>query len=319
MADLQPQVPQHVEDELDDAFAPGGLLEGAQEQQVDVRSRRQLAAAIAAGRHHRDTLGAGGILGVIDMLGGEVVDHLDDGVLQQRQGARCRQARQAFLLHRVLHLVAAVGEGLLDQGQAGLAQGSGSPLSLASAVRPRRRASASIRSRKARLWGFSRPMAARIMSWGAPLPPGETPALLGFAARNAVPFGRAPGADDHAAGDAVTGIAHGLAAIIIAPRIHDDGHAVAVENGTLAVAQAEAAGEGAGMQMAVGAGELVGQVAGLRSAFRQIAMLLAGHQGQDRPRAGEAGLGVAIARDMQMDGMGAGRQAGRSNSPARRD
>ena len=164
MTHLQAQVPQHVEDELDDAFPPGGLLEGAQEQTVDVRSRRQLAAAIAAGRHHRDALGAGGVLGVIDMLGGEVVDHLDDGVLQQRQGARRRQPGQAFLLHRVLHLVAAVGEGRLIRVRPALRRLPVSPLSLASAVRPRRRASASIRSRKARDWGFSRPMAGRIMS-----------------------------------------------------------------------------------------------------------------------------------------------------------
>ena len=60
--------------------------------------------------------------------------------------------------------------------------------------------------------------------------------------------------------------------------------------------------------MAVGAGELVGQVAGLRAAFGQIAMLLAGDQGQDRPGRGEAGFGIAIARCVQMDGMRARRQ-----------
>ena len=125
VADLQPQIPQHVEDEFDDAFAPGGLLEGAHEQKIDVRAGRQLAAAIAAGRHHGDAFGAGRVLGVIDMLGGEVVDHLDDGVLQPRQGARRGQAGQAFLLHRVLHLLAAFQEGGLDQGQARLAQGAG--------------------------------------------------------------------------------------------------------------------------------------------------------------------------------------------------
>ena len=111
VADLQPQVPQHVEDEFDDAFAPGGLLEGAQEQKVDVRTRRQLAAAIAAGRHHRDAFGAGGVLGVIDMLDGEVVDHLDDGVLQLRQRAGGGQAGQAFFLHRIFDPLAPVQEG----------------------------------------------------------------------------------------------------------------------------------------------------------------------------------------------------------------
>ncbi len=42
MTDLQPQIPQHVQDEFDDALAPGGLLEGPHEQQIDVRAGRQL-------------------------------------------------------------------------------------------------------------------------------------------------------------------------------------------------------------------------------------------------------------------------------------
>ena len=125
MADFQAQVPQHVENEFDDAFAPGGLLEGAQEQKVYVGARRQLAAAIATGRHHRDALGAGGILGVIDMLDSEVIDHLDHAVLKLRQGAGRGQAGQDLPLHRVFHLLAARHEGGLDQGQARLAQGAG--------------------------------------------------------------------------------------------------------------------------------------------------------------------------------------------------
>ena len=52
VADLQPEVPQQVEHELDDLLAARRLLVGAQEQQIDVRQRRHLAAAEAAGRHH---------------------------------------------------------------------------------------------------------------------------------------------------------------------------------------------------------------------------------------------------------------------------
>src|SRR5262249_34512672 len=48
MPDFQAEIPQHVEDELDDAFAPRGLFERAYEEQIDVRPRRQLGAAIAA-------------------------------------------------------------------------------------------------------------------------------------------------------------------------------------------------------------------------------------------------------------------------------
>ena len=64
------------------------------------------------------------------------------------------------------------------------------------------------------------------------------------------------------------------------------------------------------MQMAVRGGELVGQVARQRSAFGQEAMLADDRtQTQDWPGAGEAGLGIAIARDMQMHAMRARRQA----------
>src|SRR5437868_10671773 len=38
------------------AFAPRRFLERPHEEQVDVRTRRQLAAAVTAGRHHRDAL-----------------------------------------------------------------------------------------------------------------------------------------------------------------------------------------------------------------------------------------------------------------------
>jgi len=75
-----------------------------------------------------------------------------------------------------------------------------------------------------------------------------------------------------------------------------EGDAVAVEDGAPAIAQGEAAGDHRGMQPSVGARELVGQIARFRAAFRQIAMLP--HQRphlKDRPGAGEAGLGIAIA------------------------
>ena len=125
MADLQPQVPQHVENEFDDAFAPGGLLEGAHEQKVDVRARRQLAAAIAAGGDDGDALGAGRVLRVIHMLDREVVDHLDDRILQPRQRAGGGEPRKPLGFHLVADLVAPLLEGLLDQAQARLAQGAG--------------------------------------------------------------------------------------------------------------------------------------------------------------------------------------------------
>jgi len=50
VADLQLQVPQAIEDRLDDALAPRGLLVGEEEQQVDVGAGGERAAAVAAGR-----------------------------------------------------------------------------------------------------------------------------------------------------------------------------------------------------------------------------------------------------------------------------
>ena len=52
VADLLAQVPQDVEHRLDDFLHPGRLTAGQQEQEVDVGSRREQAAPIAADRHH---------------------------------------------------------------------------------------------------------------------------------------------------------------------------------------------------------------------------------------------------------------------------
>ena len=57
VADLEAEVPQEVEHVLDDALAPGGLLVGQQEQEIDIGAGRQHAAAVAADRHHRHALG----------------------------------------------------------------------------------------------------------------------------------------------------------------------------------------------------------------------------------------------------------------------
>ena len=57
MADLQPHVPQAIEQRFGDRFAPGGLFVRQQKQQIDVGAGRQQAAAIAAGRHHRHAFG----------------------------------------------------------------------------------------------------------------------------------------------------------------------------------------------------------------------------------------------------------------------
>ncbi|HUE63305.1 MAG TPA: hypothetical protein VMO78_02920 [Rhizomicrobium sp.] len=62
------------------------------------------------------------------------------------------------------------------------------------------------------------------------------------------------------------------------------------------------------MQAAIGASKLVGQVAGLRAAFGQIAMQFAGDKRQNGTGGGETRLGFTIARGVQMDAVCAGRQ-----------
>src|SRR5262249_39189648 len=48
--DLEPHVPQAIEDRFGDLLAPGGPLVGKQKQEIDVRTWRQDATPIAAGR-----------------------------------------------------------------------------------------------------------------------------------------------------------------------------------------------------------------------------------------------------------------------------
>ena len=85
VADLEPHVPQAIEDRLGDRFAPGGLLVGQQEEQIDVGARRQHAAAVAAGGDDRHVLGFRRILRGIEMLGRELEQQADDLVLHEAQ------------------------------------------------------------------------------------------------------------------------------------------------------------------------------------------------------------------------------------------
>ena len=57
VADLQPHVPEAVEQRLGNRLAPGGLLVREKKQQIDVGARRQQTAAVATGRHHCHVLG----------------------------------------------------------------------------------------------------------------------------------------------------------------------------------------------------------------------------------------------------------------------
>ena len=85
VADLEAHVPQAIEDRLGDRFAPGGLLVGQHEQEIDVGARRHQAAAVAAGGDDRHALGFRRALRRIEVLDRELVEHADDLVLHPAQ------------------------------------------------------------------------------------------------------------------------------------------------------------------------------------------------------------------------------------------
>ena len=120
VADLQPHVPQQVEHELDDLLAARRLLVGPQEEKIDVGKRRQLAAAVAAGRHDAQPLGGAGIGGAIDALVGEVEDHPDELVHQERGRGQHHVAvvpERPRLLEAAADLRPARGQGVAQQRQ----------------------------------------------------------------------------------------------------------------------------------------------------------------------------------------------------------
>jgi hypothetical protein len=85
VADLQPHVPQAIQNCFGDLFAPGGLLVGQDKQQIDVGFRRHQAAAIAAGGDHCHALGTGGDRRPIQMLRRGLEQDADDLVLDEAQ------------------------------------------------------------------------------------------------------------------------------------------------------------------------------------------------------------------------------------------
>ena len=124
MTNLLPQIPQRIEHELDRALAPGSLLVGKHEQQIDVRARSERTPAIATHGNDRDALGGRGILRIVDVLDGEVVERPDDLVFGGREPPRGVEAGTAGLQQRSRRL-ACLAQRLLQDGDGGLAQDLG--------------------------------------------------------------------------------------------------------------------------------------------------------------------------------------------------
>ena len=80
------------------------------------------SAAIAAGRDDGELLGLCRVLRVVEMLGGEVVDHLDRQVLQVGERARRDQSADRSAFGAFAHALARAVELALDQRQRGFAQ-----------------------------------------------------------------------------------------------------------------------------------------------------------------------------------------------------
>ena len=150
VADLEPGVPQAIENRLGDRLAPGGLLVRQQEQQIDVGAGRLQPAAVAAGRDHRHALGFGRILRRIKMLAREVEQQADDLVFHPAQPLGAAPA-VAILEQQLLGLGAAVGECCFQALRHRRTQ-----LALAAGVRPWR-ASPGRRRARARRSGRPRP------------------------------------------------------------------------------------------------------------------------------------------------------------------
>ncbi|MEY9281357.1 hypothetical protein ABIA03_002549 [Bradyrhizobium yuanmingense] len=85
VADLQPHVPEAIENGFGDLLAPGGLLVGQDEEQIDVRFRRHQPAAVAAGRDHRHALGAARDRRAVEMARRGRIQDADDLVLHVAQ------------------------------------------------------------------------------------------------------------------------------------------------------------------------------------------------------------------------------------------
>ena len=113
MTDLQPHVPQAIENRLRDRFAPGGLLVRKQEQEIDVGSRRQQAAAVAAGGDHGHTLGLRGVLRRVKVLSRNVEQQADDLVLHEGQSLGAAAA-SAIVDEQALGCGAAIQQGELE-------------------------------------------------------------------------------------------------------------------------------------------------------------------------------------------------------------
>jgi hypothetical protein len=103
VADLQPQIPQAIQNGFGDLLAPCGLLVGQDEQQIDVGFRRHQPAAVAAGGDDRHALGARGDRRAIQMLRRRRIENADDFILHITQPLGAAPAVTVLQQHGLRH------------------------------------------------------------------------------------------------------------------------------------------------------------------------------------------------------------------------
>ena len=85
LADLQFQVPQHIQDVFDDLFLARRFLVGQHEQQIDIGIWCKFATAVPADGRNAQALALGRVCCRINMIGGKIVNQADDLVGKERQ------------------------------------------------------------------------------------------------------------------------------------------------------------------------------------------------------------------------------------------
>jgi hypothetical protein len=137
MANLEAEIPQDIEHEFDGRLAPGGGFCRLEEEQIDIRTRRQRTATIAADGGDGDAAGRRGLAGAEDVVEREIVQDGDQLVLQpgntggalqtaaigKEQFARSLTAGRIDLLELgeklAPHPVAVIGIGACDEFTSG--------------------------------------------------------------------------------------------------------------------------------------------------------------------------------------------------------
>jgi hypothetical protein len=114
--DLEAHVPKHVEHIFDHLFGPGGRFVGQQHHQVDVRTRGQRVAAIAADGDKREIFRSRRIGHRIGMLRGIAVKDADDLVLQTAKPAGAVKAA-SVLAQQIRNRLAAIDHRFLQRGK----------------------------------------------------------------------------------------------------------------------------------------------------------------------------------------------------------